>query len=125
MKFILFQEQLKSEISEDINNLGWDGAIKKYPDLKIIMATQFSGDESFDSENPEEFKQVFDEYYMASAEVDGEFIHDVFHWSNTCDSRVTKLHKKYRSASVGDVIYDVTNDEYHMINPIGLELIKL
>lgn len=121
MKFIIFQEQLKSEIHDDINSLGWDGAIKKHPALKVIMNVGFSGTESLD----ENFSEVFDEHYMASAEVDGEFIEDVFHWSNIYDSRVTKLHKKYRSASVGDVIYDVTNDEYHMINPIGLELIKL
>lgn len=121
MKFIIFQEQLKSEIHDDINSLGWDGAIKKHPDLKIIMDASFDGTESLD----EDFSEVFDDHYMASAEVECVFVEDVFHYSNTGDSRVNKLHNKYRSASVGDVIYDVTNDEYHMINPVGLSKIEL
>ena len=121
MKFIIFQEQLKSEIHDDINSLGWDGAIKKHPDLKIIMDASFDGTESLD----EDFSEVFNDHYMASAEVETVWKEYVFHYSNTGDSRVTKLHKKCRSASVGDVIYDVANDEYHMIDPVGLSKIEL
>jgi hypothetical protein len=115
MKYVIFQEQLKSEIHNDINSLGWDGAIKKHPDLKIIMDVQFDGTQQL---NAEEFKKVFNEYYMASAEVECDCKEDVFHLSNIGDSRVTRLHEKCRSASVGDVIYDVENDQYHMIDTL-------
>lgn len=113
-KFVIYQEQLKSELHNEINELGWYGAWEKYPALKTIMQIDLR---PFDGIVTEKFKEVFQEHYLAVAECDAEDVDHVFHLGNT--NQVNKLEENVRSAAVGDVVYDVRKDEYNVCLPTG------
>ena len=140
----IFQVRISKEVSDFVNSneRGHLGAEEKYPQYKTKMATMH-GAEGFEGEMFNHYTQVCE---VATFNTEGNHLEEVFKILNGywCDDetgedtvfdqfvsgykmktfeRDGKVHE-YRdmhSLSVGDIVFDVNNDSYHIVDRWGFK----
>tara|TARA_R110000822_G_C14990739_1_gene459655 strand:+ start:124 stop:513 length:390 start_codon:yes stop_codon:yes gene_type:complete len=112
---VLLQNNSKRTHSNDINALGWGGAIAKYPSVAAAMDTSMDGSKEFDSKTFEFWSKV--------AEIDTTDLDEAFHIHNCgIEEKITRLASQH-SMSIGDILFDGT--DYHMVDPEGFAKIAV
>lgn len=103
-----------SHLSKEINALGWEGAIAKYPVVKAYM----------DATAGEKFQEAFEsEEYKKVAEIKAESLDEAFAVGNIGPEENIKCFAPMHSVSVGDILVDVVTDEIFAVAPYGFEKI--
>ena len=111
----LLQNNSKLEHYEEINTLGWGGAIAKFPAIAAAMDTSFDGSKKFDSKTFEFWSKV--------AEIDTTDLDDAFRIHNCgIEEKITRFATQH-SMSIGDILFDGT--DYFMCDPSGFEKIAV
>lgn len=99
----LLQNQALNTYSNEINKLGWGGAIEKYPAVEAHFAASFGADK---------FSLSYLEYYTLVAEIKTDNMEEAFHAHNMRDeSKITRYGRQH-SMSVGDLLVDENNNIY-------------
>ena len=111
----LLQNNSKREHYDEINDLGWDGVIAKYPSIRAAMDTEMRGSEKFDSKTFEFWSKV--------AEIDTTDLEEAFHIHNCgIKEKITRFADQH-SMSIGDILFDGT--DYFMCDPEGFAKIAV
>lgn len=94
---------------DEINRLGWDGAVKQFPAVKAYLECSFKGSEGW---KPEYFQ-----YFKRTATIDTDDLDMAFQFGNIGpQSKVDGMLD--HSVSVGDLLMD-DEGQYHMVNSMG------
>jgi hypothetical protein len=111
----LLQNNSKREHYDEINDLGWDGVIAKYPAIRAAMDTEMRGSKKFDSKTFEFWSKV--------AEIDTADLEEAFHIHNCgIKEKITRFASQH-SMSIGDILFDGT--DYFMCDPEGFAKIAV
>jgi len=113
--FRVFQFRVSGAAKKAVNTLGWDGAMKSYPEVEIHVDVR--------SEGSEYFKDWMGEHYNHVANVVANNLDDVFRIGNIgpdeeSDEKIVRVSDNMYSVSVGDIIVD-DNGKAFMVDPIG------
>ena len=105
----LLQNKSMIENHDEINSLGWAGAIAKYPAIGASMDAIKWGSEKFDPKNLQFWSKV--------AEIDTNYLDEAFDIHNRgIEEKITRFADQH-SLSVGDILFDGTH--YFMCNSRG------
>lgn len=111
----LLQNNSKREHYDEINILGWDRVIAKYPAISAAMDTEMRGSKKFDSKTFEFWSKV--------AEIDTADLEEAFHIHNCgIEEKITRFASQH-SMSIGDILFDGT--DYFMCDPEGFAKIAV
>lgn len=109
MRYTVFQFRLSREASDAVNSLGWDGAMKQFPEVEIQLKVSFSG-------GSDGFKAWMSEYYTPVANIDAATLNGVFQVGNIGPEESIERLAPMHSVSVGDVIRDNEMGTYYMVD---------
>jgi hypothetical protein len=111
----LFQNNSKRAHHDEINDLGWEGVIAKYPAIGAAMNTEMRGSKKFD---PKTF-----EFWSKVAEIDTKDLEEAFHIHNCrIEDKITRFDTQH-SMSIGDILFDGAC--YFMCDPEGFAKIAV
>ena len=118
----VYQNQSTYNHHDEINELGWSGAMKKHEGVKAHLETASDGSENW---KPEWFK-----HYSHVADLDTNSRDEAFSLMNAWhDPRQSyeveriQTHAKCHSMSVGDILED-EDGTFYMVEPAGFDVIK-
>lgn len=112
----VYQNKSTNHYHDEINELGWSGAMKKYEGVKARLETNFEGSENW---NPEWFK-----HYSHVADIDTYSRDEAFALMNAwAEPDRIKTHAQCHSMSVGDILED-EDGIFYMVDPAGFDVIK-
>jgi len=112
MRYTVFQFHLSREASDAVNSLGWDDAMKKFPEVEIQLKVSFSG-------GSDGFNAWMSEYYNPVANIDAATLNGVFQVGNMGPEESIERLAPMHSVSVGDIIRDNEMGTYHMVDGMG------
>ena len=112
MRYTVFQFHLSREASDAVNSLGWDDAMKKFPEVEIQLKVSFSG-------GSDGFNAWMSEYYNPVANIDAATLNGVFQVGNIGPEESIERLAPMHSVSVGDVIRDNEMGTYYMVDGMG------
>ena len=112
MRYTVFQFKLSREASDAVNSLGWDDAMKKFPEVEIQLKVSFSG-------GSDGFNAWMSEYYNPVANIDAATLNGVFQVGNMGPEESIERLAPMHSVSVGDIIRDNEMGTYHMVDGMG------
>ena len=97
----LLQNNSLREHHDEINDLGWDGVIAKYPAVAAAMDCARWGSEKFD---PKNFK-----FWLKVAEIDTTYLDEAYEIHNRgIEEKITRFGIQH-SLSIGDILFDGTH----------------
>ena len=114
----LLQNQALSNLQKEINDLGWDAATDKYPEINAHMQA-YRGSENFD--------MSYLPYYTHVADIDANNKEDAFRIHNNpqgdeiLEQQITRYSRQH-SMSVGDLLVDEKGNIY-MCDIFGFEYV--
>lgn len=112
MRYTVLQFRLSDEANDAVNTLGWDGAMKQFPEVEIQLKVSFSG-------GSDGFKAWMSEYYTPVCNIDAATLNGVFHVGNMGPEESIERLAPMHSVSVGDIIRDNEMGTYHMVDGMG------
>lgn len=111
----LLQNKSILEHHNEINDLGWEDAIAKYPAVGAAMNVARWGSEKFD---PETFK-----FWSKVAEIDTNYLDEAYEIHNLgIEEKITRFGTQH-SLSIGDILFDGTH--HFMCNSVGFAKIAV
>ena len=111
----LLQNSSMREHHDEINALGFAGAIDKYPAIRAAMNAIRFGSDKFDSKDLEFWSKV--------AEIDTTYLDEAYEIHNRgIEEKITRFDDQH-SLSVGDILFDGTH--YFMCNSRGFGKIAI
>jgi len=109
----VYQNQSTYSHHDEINELGWSGAMKKHEGVKVHLETTSDGSENW---KPEWFK-----HYNHVADIAVDDLDAAFHAMNVWTDDVTTL-VKCHSMSVGDILEH--DGKFFMVDRYGFKRVE-
>ena len=115
--FNIYQANLSDEASDVLNSVGWDGDFGEFDtEIRIGGDVQFFGSEKFE-------KAMF-AYYAPVGKLQADDLDDVYFIGNMRHSEIEILGRMH-SVSVGDIIENVENQEFFMVESEGFSKMEV
>ena len=111
-RYTVYQFKLSHEAADEVNRVGWDEAMKLFPEVEINLRVSFMGGST-------NFSEWMSEYYNPVCTIDAESLNQVFHIGNMGPEESIERLAPMHSVSVGDVIFDSQNNTYTMVDGDG------
>lgn len=112
--FTVFNIVLSDSDIDNVNSLGWDGAIKNDEKIRAYLDSGLG----FSKYDPEYFQ-----YYTKVGTVEANDLEDAFFRSNYGDANaIDNFSGMMRSLSVGDIVE--VDGEYHMVDTFGFQKLE-
>jgi len=109
----VYQNTAVKDLRNEINELGWSGAMEKYEEVKAHLDCSSDGSENW---NPEWFK-----HYNHVADIAVDDLDAAFHAMNVWTDDVTTL-VKCHSMSVGDILEH--DGKFFMVDRYGFKRVE-
>ena len=111
-RFDLYQILLSNEEIDTINEMGWGEETNKVvPKAGVMLRNGLNGSKKFESSDKR--------YYTLTANTTCDNLDKVFDTFNNRGEHFVKLSELMRSASAGDLIHNVDDDKWYMIDMFG------
>jgi hypothetical protein len=114
MQFTVYQIQISRSVSDQINQLGHEGAATKFPEYRAKLDTMFGS---------EGYKTEYKQFYAPVCEIEAADLDDVFDIGNMGPEEHIKKLAPMHSINVGDIIEDETGAQY-MVDSFGFKQIN-
>ena len=111
MNYTVFQIKLDAETISQVNTLGREEAISRFPVYKAYFETMFEGSQGFQSWMSEHFQPV--------CEIDADNLDQAFEIGNIGPEHKIVRHRRMHSVSVGDIIRCNQTNRCYMVDGFG------
>lgn len=114
MQFTVYQIQISHSVSDQINQLGHEGAANKFPQYRAKLDTMFGSSG---------YKTQYKQFYAPVCKIEAADLDGVFDVGNMGpEESITRLLPMH-SINVGDIIEDETGAQY-MVDSFGFKQIN-